>query len=229
MTFPSSTIFNHRIPKTKFYENLDIDSTIKRLFINQIDTIIWQNKLSASTLNVEKGELVEEIEVFLITLNQAEINTKILRIIDENIPYHILFLLKYEDTIKIAIAYKEMSAGQGLNKVLRYFITDSQPENEAGVSLSGLSMDALYENLIRQIAGDKLPWKDGDSLREVVLRAEKWEEIDKHIAILQGKMHNEKQFNRQVELHEEIKRLMREKGEFVNVYKNVFLSGVNLC
>jgi hypothetical protein len=109
MTFPSSTVFNRRIPKTKFYENLDIDSPIKRLFIDQLDTIIWQNKLSASTLNVEKGELVEEIEVFLITLNQAEINTKILKAIDEGIPYHILFLLKHEDTIRTAMAYKEMA------------------------------------------------------------------------------------------------------------------------
>jgi hypothetical protein len=49
-------------------------------------------------------------------------------------------------------------------------------------------------------------------LREAVLRAEKWEEIDKRIAILQGKMHTERQFNRQVELHEEIKRLVREKS-----------------
>jgi hypothetical protein len=76
-------------------------------------------------------------------------------------------------------------------------------------------MDALYENLIRQIAGDKLPWQEGDSLREAVLRAEKWEEIDKRIAILQGKMHTERQFNRQVELHEEIKRLVREKEELL--------------
>jgi hypothetical protein len=73
-------------------------------------------------------------------------------------------------------------------------------------------MDALYESLIRQIAEDKLPWREGDSLREAVLRAERWEELDKRIDILQGKMRNEKQFNRQVELHEEIKRLMREKG-----------------
>jgi hypothetical protein len=49
-------------------------------------------------------------------------------------------------------------------------------------------MDTLYENLIRQIAGDK------------------------RIAILRGKMHTERQFNRQVELHEEIKRLARERG-----------------
>jgi hypothetical protein len=213
LSFPSSTVFNRRIPKTKFYENLDLDSPIKRLFIDQIDTIIWQNKLSASMLNVERGELVEEIEVFLITLNQAEITTKILRIIDEGISYHILFLLKHEDTIRTAIAYKEMDSGQGPSKVLRYFIADLKPANEAGVSLSGLSMDALYENLIRQIVGDKLPWQEGDSLREAVLRAEKWEEIDRRIAILQGKMHNERQFNRQVELHEEIKRLVREKGE----------------
>jgi hypothetical protein len=59
--------------------------------------------------------------------------------------------------------------------------------------------------------------KARDSLREAVLRAEKWEEIDKRIAILQGKMHNERQFNRQVEMHEEIKRLVREKRSMIDM------------
>jgi hypothetical protein len=85
-----------------------------------------------------------------------------------------------------------MGTRQGQNKVLRYFIIDSRPENEAGVSLSGLSMYGPVENLIRQTAGISSLGKKGTGLRKAVLRAGRREEIDRRIAILQGKRHNEK-------------------------------------
>jgi hypothetical protein len=74
-------------------------------------------------------------------------------------------------------------------------------------------MDSIYENMVRQIARGALPWHDGDDLKEAVQRGLAWGKIDHQIAVLQAKMHNERQFNRQVELHGEIRRLILEKGE----------------
>lgn len=36
---PKTTDFNKRIPKQKFYENIDISPVLKRSFIEQIKTI----------------------------------------------------------------------------------------------------------------------------------------------------------------------------------------------
>ena len=50
--FPASTEFGKRIPKQKFYENIDITPVLKRVFVEQIRLIYWRNKLAATTLNL---------------------------------------------------------------------------------------------------------------------------------------------------------------------------------
>ena len=54
--FPATTEFNKRIPKQKFYENLDVSPTLRRVFVDQIRLVYWRNKLAASTLNIAAGE-----------------------------------------------------------------------------------------------------------------------------------------------------------------------------
>lgn len=104
---PESTQFERRIPKQKFYANLSITPALKRVFTEQIDTIIWRNKLSAQTLNVARGERVEELEVFLIRLRQRSLNNSVLELIDREVPYHIIFLLDFEGEFQARIGYKE--------------------------------------------------------------------------------------------------------------------------
>ncbi|WP_141089921.1 DUF4391 domain-containing protein, partial [Campylobacter concisus] len=61
---PKSTEFNKKIkiPKQKFYENLEISPSLKKIFIEQVDKIIWSNKIASSTTNLAGGDLVKEIE-----------------------------------------------------------------------------------------------------------------------------------------------------------------------
>lgn len=35
LSFPTSTVFERRIPKQKFYQNLDVTAEVKRLFMRQ--------------------------------------------------------------------------------------------------------------------------------------------------------------------------------------------------
>ena len=53
--FPASTEFGKRIPKQKFYENLDVSPALHRMFVDQIKLVYWRNKLAASTLNIAAG------------------------------------------------------------------------------------------------------------------------------------------------------------------------------
>jgi hypothetical protein len=210
MLFPAATEYNRRIPKSQFYEHLSLSPAIKHLFTEQIDTIVWQNKLSPSTLHIEEGFYVKEIEIFRVKKNQPELDTRILQIIDEGIPYHLVFLLEYNAAIELRIAYKEIDAA-GKCTVLKYFPGNRRLDDATPFPIQGLSMDAVYENLFRRIAGESFPWREGDDLRTTTARAFSWERIDRQIAGLRVKMRNERQFNRQVELHEEIRRLLRER------------------
>ena len=68
-------------------------------------------------------------------------------------------------------------------------------------------MDAVYENFVRQIAGDKLQTDSGESLKDSVERDEKKKQLEKQIAALENKMRKEKQLNRQMEMNAELKKL----------------------
>lgn len=212
---PKTTEFNKRIPKQKFYENLSVTPAMKRVFVDQIRTIYWRNKVAATTINLAAGEAVTEIEVFEVKLNASPLDESVLRQMDKEIPYHIIFLLEYEGRYQAWTAYKEAAAsGTNAFKVGTYYHTDWLPENELPLKLDGLNIDTVYENFVRQIAGDVLESETTDeSLAESVARTERRKALEKQIASLQAKVRKEKQLNKQVQLNAVLKKLRKELEE----------------
>ena len=209
--FPDSTEFNKRIPKQKFYENIEVSSSLRRVFVEQIKVVYWRNKLAVSTLNIASGENVTEIEVFEVRLTEPIFEEAVLRQIDKEIPYHILFILTCEGKVQAWIGYKEAAAsGNNAFKINRYYHTEWMPENELRFSIDGLNMDAVYENLVRQIAGEILQTNSNESLKDSVERDEERRRLEKQIAALEGKIRKEKQLNRRMEMNAELKRLKKE-------------------
>lgn len=214
LDLPKSTEFNRRIPKQKFYENLDVTPAQKRIFIDQINTIWWRNKIAPATVNLAPGETVNEIEVFELKLSVPELDESILRLIDRDIPYHILFLLEYNNNYQAWTAYKEaVISGQNAFKVGTYYHTDRMPESDLPLRLDGLNMDQVYENFVRQIAGEILKADSDESLKESVERDTQRKQLEKQIAVLQTKIRKEKQLNKQIILNSELKILMKRLGD----------------
>ena len=198
---PKSTEFNRRIPKQKFYENLDVSHALKRIFVEQVKTIYWKNKIATSTTNLTEGSNVTEIEILEIKLNNAELSEQLLRQIDKEIPYHILFLLSKDDKYQVWIGYKEASTGNNAFKVNSYYHTDWYAENELQVKLEGLNLDAVYENFVRQIAGDKLSVANTiESLKDSVEREELRRRLENQIAKLEKQARSEVEPNKKFEL-----------------------------
>lgn len=210
---PKSTEFNRRIPKQKFYENLTVSPALKRTFVEQIKVIWWRNKIAATIMNLAAGETVTEIEVFEVCLSAPQLDEAVLRQIDKEIPYHILFLLEYEGKYQAWTAYKE-AAGSGANafRVGTYYHTDWMEESALPLKLDGLSTDKVYENFVRQIAGETLS-QTGETLRESVERDKRRQELQKQVAALQVKVRRERQLNKQVLLNTELKHLKKELEE----------------
>lgn len=209
---PKTTEFNKRIPKQKFYENMDISPALKKIFIEQVRIIYWKNKIAASTTNLAAGTDVTELEVFEVRLSSPVLDDSLLRQIDKEIPYHILFLLEYQGKYQAWIGYKEAAAsGNKAFKVNGYYHTEWLAEDELPLKLEGLNVDAVYENFVRQIAGDKLKTEAaGESLKESVARDEQKQALQKQIATLQAKIRKEKQLNKQVQMNTELKKLKKE-------------------
>lgn len=209
---PKTTEFNKRIPKQKFYENMNISPVLKKVFVEQVKIIYWRNKIAASTTNLAAGSHVRELEVFEVRLNSSVLDDSLLRQIDKEIPYHILFLLEYDGKYQAWTAYKEAAAsGSNAFKVGTYYHTDWLPEDELPLKVEGLSVDKVYENFVRQIAGDKLKTEDaGETLKESVARDEQKQQLQKQITTLQAKIRKEKQLNKQMQMNTELKKLKKE-------------------
>lgn len=157
---PKSTEFNRFIPKQKFYKDLytkkSLPSKTKNYFVKQIKSITWENKIDHTTMNIVKGCFVEEIEVFRVELYDYEIDDSVLYTIDENIPYHILFVFEYNNKRKYSLSYKEISRKTETITLHKIFQSDWVSEDEDLLKLSGISLDDMYENLLNSISNNEL-------------------------------------------------------------------------
>lgn len=209
---PKSTEFNKRIPKQKFYDKLDISPALKKIFVEQVKVIYWKNKIAVSTTNLAPGTNVTELEVFQIHLNNPTLDESLLRQIDREIPYHILFILEYDNKFQAYIGYKENSlSGTDAFKVTGYYHTDWLTEEELPLKLDGLNIDSVYENFVRQISGDNLkPSNPTETLKESVQKYDQKQALQKQILKLKSKIRKEKQLNKQMELNAEFKKLKKE-------------------
>ena len=55
MELPESARFDKRIPKTKFYQHLDISPAVKRCFVEQLDSVLAQDYPNVSVFVRDDG------------------------------------------------------------------------------------------------------------------------------------------------------------------------------
>ena len=197
---PRSTEVNRRVAKEKLYQNAALVPRTREMIKDQIDSVFWRNKLADSTMAISAGETVAEIQIFEIQLRQRELDKRVLPAIAKAIPYKILFILVFGDEAQVWI---EASG--------TFYNTDWQPLGGFMLKFDGLNLDAVYENLARQISGGRLG-TDGD-IEEAVDRDKQRQRLERDIVALEKKLLREKQFNKKVELNGELKRLKKELEE----------------
>ena len=199
LDFPQKTLFNKPIPKAKFYEKLPVTQAVKNCFVNEIAGIVWRNKLSAETLNVQLGSRVQELEVIEITLKGEALNDSVLKVIDRGIPYQLLFLLKRGEEYQLCMGYKETET----SAVKEYFTTDWMPFEALPLQITGLTLDEVCDNFIRQIHGSLQTNVNAD-LKTELAESKEQEKLQKRIAQLEKKLLTEKQFKKQMAIRAEL-------------------------
>ena len=197
--FPQKTLFNKPISKAKFYEKLPVTQAIKNCFVNEIAGIVWRNKLSAETLNVQPGSRVQELEVIEITLKGEALNDSVLKVIDKGIPYQLLFLLKRGKECQLCMGYKETET----STVKEYFKTDWMTFEALPLQITGLTLDDVCDNFIRQIHGS-LQTDVNTDLKTELAESKEQEKLQKRIAQLEKKLLTEKQFKKQMAIRAEL-------------------------
>lgn len=208
--FPESTVFGRKIPKKSFYKNLGVDRRLEELFVQEIQSITWAYKLAPDTINISEGAEVKEIQVIEILLKKRGINKRVLEFLDREIPYHILFVLKYGQESQLWISYKEMSKSKGNRfKVDSLFHTEWIETDKISIALNGLNFDSVYESFIQQISDGEINVLEADTLKEAVELSKEKKKIMYQIDKVNNKMKTEKQFNRQLEYKHTLIELQR--------------------
>lgn len=215
-TFPSNALVNRNIPKTKFYEHASISRSVKDAFVSQIQQITWAYKLSPETTNLAAVKGLFEIQVFNIQLKTPDLDNGVLLSIDKSIPHPIFYQLFFEDKIRVAMAYKRMNESDETKWLIEQYVSSAWlPLDEAERLKTplpiSLNLGGLYEQLLKALM--PIAANEGESIKAQTERLSQITQKQKEITQLQSKMRNEKQFNRKVEMNNQLKLLETELSE----------------
>lgn len=197
---PKECIVNKFIPKKIFYERVNISNALKQEFIEKVEKITWKYKISEDTINVSKTNEVEEIEIFEIMLKEKYDIKNIIKVITKEIPYPILFLIKYNNDFQYAIKYDESIYFSEWNDNIKFDFTD-------------FDLEKVYENIVKLIA--KLNDKQ-HNLKDELIKKQEIIKIQNEIIKLENQIKKEQQFNKKVEINKKILELKTKLEDLKN-------------
>ena len=200
MNLPKTCEVNRFIAKKKFYEHTNMSETIKNSFVNDIEKITWYYKLAPDTLNLSKTDNVIEIEIFTINLSSRNIPNSVLKVINKSIPYKILFNLICDNDHCYALIENDTIYNTNWNE-------------EIDFQFNGLNLENVWNNIIKEVIKET---DNNSSIDEILDNKNKIDELKNKINKLKLQADREKQFNRQIELDHEIKKLNKELEELIS-------------
>lgn len=195
---PKHTVVNKVIPKNAFdsYTN----TKQKKLFVEVIERIRWMNKLSPETTNLA-GKDVQEIQVFEIELRKKEKVETLLDIIDKAIPYHIIFILKFENERLLSLSQKHPHPTNDNQAVIDWAFRSSwfNLEHKPFTLNLKVSLDEVFNDLCFQVSG-----KVKTTISELIQQEEEIKKLNDEAMKLQSAIKKSKQFNKKVELNQKL-------------------------
>lgn len=210
--FPPSTAFGKTIPKSRIYLRATLTPRVKNLFVSQLAEIVWAHKLSPETLHLPATPSVPEIQVLDLRLKGQALDESVLQAIDRAIPFPLLFRLRSDQGTAYSAAYKRPSDADRSQWVTgSRFTTDFHEEGELPPLPAVLDLGHLYAAIFERLL--PLPSRPGEDLPTHLHRCNSHQRLSRQIAQLTAKLHREKQFNRRVELNQQLKPLQRQLAD----------------
>lgn len=210
LIFPLATKVNRFLSKENIYKNIqNLSTALKDKFITEIEKIIITHTLSIDTLKIN-SKIYTEI-LFLEILLKRNISDKdlleILEVIDQSIPYPVLFIVKNNSQTleKVYLSYKEIE--QGKVNILKTFNNSWQENNN--LILNGNTIDEIYFNFLYQLSAELLKYKNKLAIREAIVKILNKEKLVKEIITLENKQKRELSMSKKQELAKERLKLVQ--------------------
>ena len=190
---PKSTELNKLLPKKTIYAKFQMNTAQKERFDGEISRISIVGELSPATTGIAAGTAVGSIFVLLVALKHPDFQANTIAQISKLIDQNMLLILEHEGRRKLAIYHTKLIQ------------TDWMPD--CTVTLKGLDLDAVWENLIVQVGGITI--EQGNTLDQQIVADEKRAKLEKEIARLEKLARAEKQPKKKFELVQKINELKR--------------------
>lgn len=197
---PKATELNKKLPKTAVYAKFQMDTAEKAKIDADISRITIVNEVSASKVNIAPGEKVQAFFVLQVVLKRREYNERTLIVLSKLIPQNMVLLLEHDGLAKLAVYH---------TKLLQ---TPWKDPDSLSLAVEGLTMDAVWENVIVQIGGIQV--QEGNTLDQQISQDEQKAKLEKEIARLQKQLWAEKQPKKKFELNFKIKELQKQLERF---------------
>lgn len=223
LNIPATCKVDNVIYKKLFYENADLSVADKKLFTENVDKITWRYSLKPDNCFVKpyKNEVREygEVEIIETALTRQAGEKRIAEIVMRTIPYPMLLVLKYEESVQLWAAHQRNSQNDSNKNVLEESVYTAWLDSAEFEKLSAAldfqklrngNFYELYSDMVDGISvfnaqqSGMAEVADGEEARALLAQRQATEA---KIAALRTELKKETQFNRKVELNIEIKRL----------------------
>lgn len=219
ITFPERTRLAkpHRMDKKGLIRNMELSPQQKRDLTDQVLKIQITNQIDQNTTNIPSGRNVQQIMVMNIRLKGTEINRDLIASIDEQIGMYLTFIIETEDKKQhLIIHYKEPVSTIRNNK--RFSIKKRfETEQDEIIEFNGVTLDEVYENLVRTVAADELIDTASNDIGSSIEIQEEIDRLTKKADQLKKKMYSEKSMRKQIEAKNERQKILNQiqalKGE----------------
>lgn len=151
---PETTNIYGRMPKEVFYKHMTVYPELKKIFMEETQSITWRNKLSPETMSITPGKNVAEIAVVEIVLSRQAISQNLLELLARETEPYTVFIIRYEDWGQIWFCRREgRDHPKGQIRCDPYYQTSWLLYEELELKLEGDNLDQIYTNFLNHIPG----------------------------------------------------------------------------
>ena len=190
---PKSTEMHKQLPKKAIYDKFHMDTAAKNKLDADISKITIVHEISPQTIHIPEGDKVKCIFVLLVSLKQDNFDERNIALLSRLIPQNILLVLEYGGKDKLAVYYKKLMQTEW--KVL----------DEQRFELTGLDLDAVWQNIITSIGGIRI--EAGRTLDEQLEMNEKRQKLKREILKYEKLVRKERQPKKKYEYVQKLKKL----------------------
>ena len=191
---PPNTLINKPLYKMAVFEKFNLKAAERDRFDADISRMALVARVSTATVPaLTKGKEIEGFYVLQVALKRKDYDTKNILMLQKLIPQKMVFAMQYEEQTQFCIFHTRLQQATWM------------PTDEATITLQGLTLDDVWNNIVATIGG--LNAQSEESIEEQIIHREQREKLLRQIESLEKQCRTEKQTRKKYELHQQIIKL----------------------